>query len=128
MQNQQASCNWTRTINHYRKGYFCVQSSAPGATLVLFLTPQCSEGHGICKSLDSDAPTGTTPVSWKGTLPGGKQLLASTRPHHAGPMLDTATTAVLDLIEPAATMRVIADVAAASGSPLASRVNLPLLL
>jgi hypothetical protein len=64
----------------------------------------------------------------KGTLPGGKQLVASTTPHHAGLTLDAAATVTLDLVEPAATMRVIANVAAPPGSPPTSRLNLPLLI
>ena len=63
----------------------------------------------------------------KGTLPGGKQLVASARAHHAQFTLDLAMTVGLDPFEPAA-MRAIATIAAPLGSPPTSRVNLPLLI
>ena len=61
-----------------------------------------------------------------GTLPGGKQLVASAAAHHAQFTLDVASTVALGPFEPAVAMRTIATVA--PGSPPTSRLNLPLLI
>ena len=63
----------------------------------------------------------------KGTLPGGKQLIASATAHQALFTLDLAMTVALDPFEPGA-MDAIATIAAPLGSPPASRLNLPLLI
>jgi hypothetical protein len=64
----------------------------------------------------------------KGTLPGGKELVASATAHHAQFTLDVATTVALDRFEPVAAMHAIATIAAPLGSPPTSRLNLPLLI
>jgi len=64
----------------------------------------------------------------KGTLPGGKQLVASATAAHAQFTLDVATTVALDPFEPTATMRAITIIAGSPGSPPTSRLNLPLLI
>jgi len=64
----------------------------------------------------------------KGTLPGGKQLVASATAHQAQFTLDVATTVALDPFKPAAAMRAIATIAVPLGSPPTSRLNLPLLI
>jgi hypothetical protein len=64
----------------------------------------------------------------KGTLPGGKQLVASKAPHHSRPTLDLITTDAAGAIAPAFATIAFADVHAPPGSPPISRLNLPLLI
>ncbi len=64
----------------------------------------------------------------KGTLPGGKQLVAAKAPHHSTPTIDLITTNAPGAIAQAFATMVFADVEAPPGSPPSSRVNLPLLI
>src|SRR5713101_1453060 len=64
----------------------------------------------------------------KGTLPGGKQLVASKAPHHSAPALDLITTMAPGPNAPAFAAPAFTDVEAPPGSPPSSRLNLPLLI
>jgi hypothetical protein len=64
----------------------------------------------------------------KGTLPGGKQLVASKAPHHSTPTIDFITVDASGLIATALGTRTFTDVEAPPGSPPSFRVNLPLLI
>jgi hypothetical protein len=64
----------------------------------------------------------------KGTIAGGKQLVASKAPYHSTTTLDLITTAAPDPIAPAFRTTTLTDVEAPPGSPPSSRVNLPLLI
>ena len=64
----------------------------------------------------------------KGTLPGGKQLVLSKAPHHSGIALDLIATVVPVPIAPVRFCTTSVEKSAPPGSPLGSRVSLPLLV
>lgn len=64
----------------------------------------------------------------KGTLPGGKQLVASKAPHHATLALDFTAAIIHVSIAPALTIATLRESPAPPGSPPGPRVNLPLLV
>ena len=64
----------------------------------------------------------------KGTLPGGKQLVASKAPHHSIPAPDLIATATQGPIAPAFAAVALDQTNAPPGSPPISRLNLPLLI
>jgi len=64
----------------------------------------------------------------KGTIPGGKQLVASKAPDHSAPTLDLISTMTPGPIAPVFAINTFTDVAAPPGSPPSSRLHLPLLI
>jgi hypothetical protein len=64
----------------------------------------------------------------KGTLPGGKQLVASKAPHPTAPTLDLIAAIAPAPIAPTLGNFGFADVDAPPGSPPRARLNLPLLI
>ena len=64
----------------------------------------------------------------KGTLPGGKQLLASKAPHHSVLTLDLITASAPAPIAPVLARVGFVDAEAPPGSPPVSSLNLPLLI
>jgi hypothetical protein len=74
------------------------------------------------------APSSNADDCCKGTLPGGKQVLASKAQVDSTPTVDLITTDGPVPIAPAFTTITFKDVEAAPGSPPGSRLNLPLLI
>jgi len=64
----------------------------------------------------------------KGTVPGGKQLVASKAAHQTTPAPDLITTSAPWSIEPALAAVAFTEDQAPPGSPPVSRLNLPLLI
>ena len=114
-----------------RRGIHIAISLIP---VLLLLTPSDCFGSGqfnqkaadCCKKGKCNPSNGDD--CCKGTLPGGKQLVASPTAHHAQFTLNVATTVALDPFKPAAAMRTTGAIAAPPGSPPTSRLNLPLLI
>jgi hypothetical protein len=88
------------------------------------LTPKaadcCKEGKCVPSSNADDC--------CKGTLPGGKQLVASKALHHSIPSLDFISSNAADPIAPTFSMVGFSRVEVPRGSPPSSRLNLPLLI
>jgi len=81
-----------------------------------------------CCEKDKCNPSANSDDCCKGTLPGGKQLVASKAENRNTPAPDLiATTCGLGSIEPALATVPFTE-GQAPGSPLVSRLNLPLLI
>jgi hypothetical protein len=74
------------------------------------------------------APSRNSDDCCKGTLPGGKQLMASKAPHNSSLTLDFVATVAASPIAPTLAIVPFSDVLAPPGSPPVSRRNLPLLI
>ena len=64
----------------------------------------------------------------KGTLPGGKQLVASKASEHSAPVLDIVSADVLGSVDLSFARSSLVDIQSSAGSPPIARVNLPLLI
>ena len=93
-----------------------------------FSSGQFTQKSADCCKKGKCVPSSNADDCCKGTLPGGKQLVASKAPHHSTPKLDLITVDALGPIAPAFTTTTFADVEAPPGSSPSSRVNLPLLI
>ena len=93
-----------------------------------FSTGQFTQKAADCCKKGKCVPSSSADDCCKGTLPGGKQLVASKAPHHSTPILDLITADAPAPIAPAFATIAFADGHAPPGSPPISRVNLPLLI
>src|SRR5262245_43488237 len=94
-----------------------------------FSSGQFTQKAADCCNKGRCVPTANADDCCKGTLPSGKQLVASKAPHHSTLELDFVTTDATGPIEPAAfATTALADLHASPGSPPGFRLNLPLLI
>jgi len=89
---------------------------------------QFTQKAADCCKKGKCVPSSNADDCCKGTLPGGKQLVASKAPHHSTPTLVLLTTAGVGPIAPVFARTASTDVHAPPGSPPGYRVNLPLLI
>jgi hypothetical protein len=112
----------------------CIHGSVSVIAVLLLLKPfDCfSSGQFTPKAADcckqgKCVPSSNADDCCKGTLPGGKQLVASKALHHSIPALDFISSAA-GPIAPTFSMVGFSRVEAPRGSPPSSRLNLPLLI
>ena len=108
--------------------------SASVIAVLLILEPfDCFSGGEFtqkaadCCKKGKCVPSSSADDCCKGTLPGGKQLVAS-KAHHSTLTLVLITTDVAGPIAPVFARTASTDVHAPPGSPPSSRLNLPLLI
>jgi hypothetical protein len=112
-----------------------IQISVSVIALLLLLKPfDCfSSGQFTQKAVDcckkgKCVPSSNADDCCKGTLPGGKQLVASKAPHHSTPTLDFIASNAAGPIAPTFATIGFSRLEAPRGSPPSSRLNLPLLI
>jgi len=93
-----------------------------------FSSGQFTQKAADCCKKGKCVPSSNADDCCKGTLPGGKQLVAPKAPHHSTPTLELITTVAPDPIAPAFATTAFTDVEAPLGSPPSSHLNLPLLI
>jgi len=104
------------------------------AVLLLLKAFDCFSGGPFtqkaadCCKKGKCVPSSNADDCCKGTLPGGKQLVAFKVPPHSTPTLNVIITNAFGPIAPAVTTTTLTDVGAPPGSPPSSPVNLPLLI
>src|SRR3954447_4423467 len=89
---------------------------------------QFTQKAANCCKKGKCVPSANADDCCKGTLPGGKQLVASKAPHDPAPTLDVIPTIAHDSIAPTFATLAFADVETPPGSPPISRLALPLLI
>ncbi len=89
---------------------------------------QFTQKAADCCKKGKCAPSSSADDCCKGTLPGGKQLLASKAQRHSTPAPDLITTMAPGPIAPMFATTTFTDVEKPPGSPPSSRLNLPLLI
>jgi hypothetical protein len=93
-----------------------------------FSSGQFTQKAADCCKKGKCVPSSNADDCCKGTLPGGKQLMASKAPHHSTPTLDFIASDAAGPIAPTFAMVGFSRVEAPRGSPPSSRLNLPLLI
>src|SRR5258707_2743419 len=86
-----------------------------------FSTGQFTEKAADCCKKGKCVPSSNADDCCKGTLPGGKQLMASKAPHHLTPTLDFMASNAAGPIAPAFAAVFFSRIEAPPGSPPSSR-------
>jgi hypothetical protein len=93
-----------------------------------FSSGQFTQKAADCCKKGKCVPSSNADDCCKGTLPGGKQLVASKAPQQPMPMLDLITSNAASPIAPTFGTVCFSRVEVLPGSPPSSSLNLPLLI
>src|SRR5260370_6162897 len=97
-------------------------------TFDCFSSGQFTQKAAACCKKGKGVPSSNADDCCKGTLPGGKQLVASKAPQRSTPMFDLITWNAAAPITSTFGTICFSRVEAPPGSPPSSRLNLPLLI